>query len=445
MSADLIAPLFVALATVVMVLLWRRGPARRRAFYIVGLVAASGSFLFAVAYDEIDRRAAELPDLELPRFELALPEVELPSLLEIDQPGTAWDDLEMDRMTAQPGPAMRTAALPDRIGLAADGMLPHALELAIAELPGVDRCEERSDRAMRPATLVLSCWLADDVELRLARFVLRDQAAAWLSHRASGVRTYATHEQGDTVCRSARPAKSVWAGGSYVCWARSDAQQRLAWTDEDRQLAGMLISTSVPFDELYRLWRDDPGLAATVRREASASLPAPGPVTMPTVDPTTAELQWPALPAVMTERIGRAASAVLPHALELALSQLPELTDCRERDTAIMRPAFFVVSCMLADGTELRVGRFGSPGPDRWIWTKGTAIRFAPVTIDAHAYCRDGRPASGSYDAGDFLCWDVGRESRVAWSDESRGLAGMLSSRTVGIDELYRTWREGTD
>ena len=232
------------MALLVLALLWRRGPDRRGAFYVAGLVFATGSFVFAVAYEEVDRRIASLPEPTLPHVEI---------------PGRSIDEVEpaVTRASERPAPASgtRPVAFNERIALAADAMLPFALEFALADLPEIEDCREGSSGAMQPATLVVICELEDGIELHLGRFMPSDSPADWFSSEAERAPSVSDPARADADCRTGRPAMGTYDGGSFACWEQG-TQARVAWTDPERDLGGQLVSQSLSLIDLYRTWRD---------------------------------------------------------------------------------------------------------------------------------------------------------------------------------------------
>ena len=224
MTADIIGLAFLVGAVASLVLLWRRGPQRRRAFYALGLAAALASFVLAATLDEVERRDITLPDFALPELNL------------LDE-----------------GPRLQPAALAELVGEQADAHLPHALELALLELPDVESCRERFNGMMRPATLVVDCRLTDDTSLRVARYD-SGRPRAWFK-RASKTVDASRADEADASCRDGGAAKGTYRDGEFMCLERG-IQSRVAWTDADRRLGGLLVSSSQGLDELYVGWRD---------------------------------------------------------------------------------------------------------------------------------------------------------------------------------------------
>ena len=227
----ILATAFMVGSVLLLALLWRRGPARRKSFFGAGLLLAAAAMVVSFAFDELDRRGVALPAiaidaLSLPEFELSLPQ---------SSTGSA--------------PAATADRVREWVGEVADVPLEATLP---AVLETVD-CRERSG-AMRPAADSMECDLLDGTVLRVARFGPSQGPQAWFRKKTPNAVALPADEA-DASCRLGEPAPGLFRDGEFICWQQGTAA-RVGWTDREHRLAGVLASTSLDLGEVYRRWRD---------------------------------------------------------------------------------------------------------------------------------------------------------------------------------------------
>ena len=226
----ILATAFMVGSVLLLALLWRRGPARRKSFSGVGLLLAATAMVVSFAFDELDRRGVALPAiaidaLSLPEFELSLPQ------------SAAWP------------PAATADRVREWLGEATDT----SLGATLLARPETIECRERSN-VMRPASVNIECDLVDGSVLSVARFGPSRHPRAWFRKKTPNAEAL-TADEADASCRLGQPAQGGFRDGDFICWQQGVAA-RVGWTDDDRRMAGVLASTTLDLGEVYRRWRD---------------------------------------------------------------------------------------------------------------------------------------------------------------------------------------------
>ncbi|MEA2026308.1 MAG: hypothetical protein U9O18_06425, partial [Chloroflexota bacterium] len=410
-----VIPAFLIVTVVVLVLLWRRGPEKRGAFFVAGLLIVSVVFVLAVTLDGVERA--------------------------IDEGVEEWRESWQSSLVTRPSDELIEAT-----GVSVT--FPRRMEISEADIWVYDDVYPVPGSPLRWEPLYVAsepeswCTVMDatDYAAALDYWRLEDAVAAEL--------TGIEERRGDMLlARISRPLVGLREGGLSSGYYDLPLG-RAAYVDLEN--AGgfsrrhYIVNATDRWIILSCYARDADRLPSDRWESVADSL---------TVRPARATFE-PALSPGPVDKVpaGGGVATPIPAALSLnlteaALRDIVPFDDCRERFSGMIAGAKVVITCQVDGGVdgdaEVTYAQFDSlKRLQRW-WDKEAEGVRAYSFDDALLRCRNGTSAEADHATGRFLCRRKGLRFRVSWTDKGRFLGGIATSDTMPLPDLLEQWQEG--